>query len=353
MEITSNCFDKVVVDLLRSAKIREVPFSNCRFVCPKFVYSAFCQQFVHQNNGQPAEQISSKQSPPVNESAVKLFGEDDDIANNPTDRANSAKSLSFPRRRMFVFFLPLLFPPAALPTISKPFRQFVDDRFGPGVADLLAREDLGDVGSYGGGEHVAGEKTESGRFFTIAADVLLPLLAICRTMECQFVQALRYFIIAVSQFTDSQVNVIAYSLGVPIVRKAMLGGVCVDRGDLGRGSLTRYVNTFLAVAGPNRGVLSCSLPLSELRTACNPINGLRCNSRFLNDINSRKHYEAQIVYVIQSTGDLTVGNLVCGVQTTAVPGADYTLTFEGLTHLQVITLTVQQQFKLISQHIAN
>ncbi|KAI3421923.1 hypothetical protein GPALN_012464 [Globodera pallida] len=172
-------------------------------------------------------------------------------------------------------------------------------------------------------------------------------------MECQFAQALRYFIIAVSQFTDSQVNVIAYSLGVPIVRKAMLGGGCVDGGDLGHGSLTRYVNTFLAVAGPNRGVLSCSLPLSQLRTACNPINGLRCNSRFLNDINSRKHYEAQIVYVIQSTGDLTVGNLVCGVQTTAVPGADYTLTFEGLTHLQVIALTVQQQFKLISQHIAN
>lgn len=38
-------------------------------------------------------------------------------------------------------------------------------------------------------------------------------------------------------------------------RKAILGGNCVEGGDLGKGSLTQYVNTFLGVAGPNNGML--------------------------------------------------------------------------------------------------
>jgi hypothetical protein len=45
-------------------------------------------------------------------------------------------------------------------TISDNFRNFVQNRFGRNVANLLAREDLGASGSYGGGDHVAGEKTE-------------------------------------------------------------------------------------------------------------------------------------------------------------------------------------------------
>ena len=38
----------------------------------------------------------------------------------------------------------------------------------------------------------------------------------------------------------------------------MLGGRCVDGGDLGRGALTPFVNTFLAVAGPNQGIPFCA-----------------------------------------------------------------------------------------------
>jgi hypothetical protein len=66
-----------------------------------------------------------------------------------------------------------------------------------------------------------------------------------------------------------------------------------------------------------------------------------------------QHYEAQWIGVIRSTGDLTVGTSVCGgIQPTYLPGADYTVTFKGITHLQVCTLTVKQQLNLITNHTA-
>jgi hypothetical protein len=136
--------------------------------------------------------------------------------------------------------------------------------------------------------------------------------------------------------------------------QAMLGGLCVEGGDLGQGALTLYVNTFLAVAGPNQGIPFCSFPLAALTSTCNPVNGLRCGSRFLRDINGRQeHYEAQWIFVIQSNADFTVGNTVCGLQTTLVPGADFTLTFDDLSHIQLMTLTAQQQFDLITKHSVN
>lgn len=54
----------------------------------------------------------------------------------------------------------LIFATPICGTISDTFRTFIQNRFGRNVANLLARDDLGEVGSYGGGEHTAGEKTE-------------------------------------------------------------------------------------------------------------------------------------------------------------------------------------------------
>lgn len=59
------------------------------------------------------------------------------------------------------------------------------------------------------------------------------------------------------------------------------------------------------------------------------------------------------MYAIQSTTDLTIGTTVCGVQTAAIPGANYILTFEGLTHIQLSTLTGEQQFNLVTKHSVN
>ncbi|KAI1729674.1 lipase (class 2) domain-containing protein [Ditylenchus destructor] len=224
-----------------------------------------------------------------------------------------------------IFVLRLLFGSLMDATISDSFRQFIRSRYGRNVADLLARDDLGDVGSYGGGDHVAGQKTSkypvifvhgmltsAGTTQTMAsffqssggyseeelyATTFGPRgsLVISGAMDCQYSQTIRYMIIAVSEYTNSPVNVIAYSMGVPVSRKAILGGNCVEGGDLGRGTLTQYVNTFLGVAGPNNGALGCSLPLASFLTTCNSINGLRCGSAFLSDINSRQHYEGQYV----------------------------------------------------------
>lgn len=39
---------------------------------------------------------------------------------------------------------------------------------------------------------------------------------------------LRAMIIAVRQYTGMQVDVVGYSMGAPLARKAILGGQCVD-----------------------------------------------------------------------------------------------------------------------------
>ncbi|VDO69582.1 unnamed protein product [Heligmosomoides polygyrus] len=47
-------------------------------------------------------------------------------------------------------------------------------------------------------------------------------------MEHDQISLSRSFIIAVRQYTGTQVDVVAYSMGSPIARKAILGGQCVD-----------------------------------------------------------------------------------------------------------------------------
>ncbi|KAH7716516.1 hypothetical protein AAVH_16052, partial [Aphelenchoides avenae] len=44
-------------------------------------------------------------------------------------------------------------------TISDSFRKFIRNRFGIATEQLAARDDLGWVGSFGGGNHVGGRKT--------------------------------------------------------------------------------------------------------------------------------------------------------------------------------------------------
>ncbi|KAH7729782.1 Protein LIPS-7 a [Aphelenchoides avenae] len=54
-------------------------------------------------------------------------------------------------------------------------------------------------------------------------------------LKCAYVKQVRSMIIAVRQYTGLKVDVIAYSMGSPLARKAILGGHCVDtREILGR-----------------------------------------------------------------------------------------------------------------------
>jgi triacylglycerol lipase len=69
------------------------------------------------------------------------------------------------------------------------------------------------------------------------------------SLDCQFMKGLRALIKSVVGFTNQKVNVVGYSLGGPVSRKAILGGKCVETGeDLGP-PLTKSVNAYLGVAG--------------------------------------------------------------------------------------------------------
>ena len=59
-----------------------------------------------------------------------------------------------------LILLNLLFIPNYFAQFSSSFREFLKDYGGNDLEKLLTREDLGVKGSYGGGNHKAGEKTK-------------------------------------------------------------------------------------------------------------------------------------------------------------------------------------------------
>uniref|UniRef100_A0A915NT79 Triacylglycerol lipase n=1 Tax=Meloidogyne floridensis TaxID=298350 RepID=A0A915NT79_9BILA len=104
-------------------------------------------------------------------------------------------------------------------------------------------------------------------------------------MECRHINQIRLLIEAVSRYKNSNIDVVAFSMGSPMARKAILGGICVDIGQYLGQPLTSLVHTFIGVAGANRD----AEPLCKLLSwaePCNQINGISCNSAFLRDINS-------------------------------------------------------------------
>lgn len=141
-------------------------------------------------------------------------------------------------------------------------------------------------------------------------------------MECSYVKAVRALIVAVRLYTGRAVDVIGYSLGVPVSRKAILGGRCVDTGeDLGA-PLTKFVDTYVGVAGPNHGIAlqvgGIQIPgcVFSIIPVCNQRTGLYSGfcpseSEFLQDINRVMGYEGENRFSIYSRADQTVGHTVC------------------------------------------
>ncbi|VDM44383.1 unnamed protein product [Toxocara canis] len=233
-------------------------------------------------------------------------------------------------------------------SMSQPFLKWVSETYGSTIAMRLNRTDLGPGGSFGGGNHTSKQKTlhqpviivhgmtsRVDRFSDIKdyfmakgytdAEVYgttygdageTSMLFV--TMECDFVKRIRELIIAVNAFTNSKVDVLAFSMGSPIARKAILGGTCVDTEEQLGVPLTSLVDTFVGIAGANFGSFLCFLPLGS----CNTINGLHCRSRFLADINSRSRYEGSYIFTIYSTDDEYVGYEACERITSAIDGQD-------------------------------
>ncbi|PAV79895.1 hypothetical protein WR25_06612 [Diploscapter pachys] len=150
---------------------------------------------------------------------------------------------------------------------------------------------------------------------------------------------------AVHRYYNTEVDIVAYSMGSPLARKSILGGKCVDADiDMG-GALTDFVHTFVSVAGANRGSYICEIPLIG---ACNLINGLHCHSKFIDDINNQYYYEGAKVYNIYSDTDPIIGLYTCGYQSTAISGAQ-DIKLSGLTHKGTMFDTFQRQVRLLMQ----
>uniref|UniRef100_A0AC35U545 Lipase_3 domain-containing protein n=1 Tax=Rhabditophanes sp. KR3021 TaxID=114890 RepID=A0AC35U545_9BILA len=260
-------------------------------------------------------------------------------------------------------------------TISSHFKKFLVESYGKQVADSLARTDLGAIGSFGGGAkknnktalkpvimvhgitNSAGTFAMIGKHFTNHGYHNNQVFAttygdagktnvLMVTMECRFIMQVRMFIQAVSEYTNSKVDIVAYSMGSPVARKAILGGQCVDTGrDIGP-SITALVDTFIGVAGANHGSVLCFIPFGS----CNMINGLNCNSRFIADVNSKKHYEGNKIITLYSTGDDKVGFMACGQIASSIAGENQHHQRTGMNHDQVIFDTADFQLKLLKEN---
>ncbi|PIC34505.1 hypothetical protein B9Z55_014130 [Caenorhabditis nigoni] len=170
-------------------------------------------------------------------------------------------------------------------------------------------------------------------------------------MSCAHVRHVRRFIELVLKYTEAkQINIIGYSMGSPIARKAILGGKCVDDASVELGpSLQSRVHTYISVAGANQGSYLCMLPFFDI---CNMNTGLSCNSKFLADINWFKNYESSYKsFNLASTADWVVGYMACGKKASEFPGG-HEWKVDGMNHEQTEFDTAAIQLKMLRESYA-
>lgn len=95
------------------------------------------------------------------------------------------------------------------------------------------------------------------------------------------------------------------------------------------GHLQAHVETYVSVVGINYGVPWCECNDTsgatcvtfggvDFNASCSQLNGIRCGSAYLNDINGahpstpNNHYEGENVFSILTTDDDAIGYVVCG-----------------------------------------
>lgn len=137
------------------------------------------------------------------------------------------------------------------------FKEWLVKNFGTDVEAKLSRTDMGKIGSFGGKRTVndvldnnpivlvhgvsdfAGGKMRSvagqyvkrgGKWSEMYATTYAsgpqgnPLKFLEYSMKCEYVKQVRALIVAVRLYTGRAVDVLGFSLGVPVSRKAILGG---------------------------------------------------------------------------------------------------------------------------------
>ncbi|KAI6240280.1 Triacylglycerol lipase [Aphelenchoides fujianensis] len=276
--------------------------------------------------------------------------------------------------RAGIFLFLLLFGVPTEATISDSFYSFLVRRHGRQFADDIARRDFGTIGSFGGGNHTGHHRTKRTPTVFVTgwsstATFAWPAVWVWKSkgytdselygttygfpmgwtsfhwgLKCEYINATRNLIMAVAEFTHRPVNIVAYSQGGPVSRKAILGGHCVDTGEYLGPPLTHLVDVYLGVGGAMSGAMPCSV---EFLGVCSKINGMNCHSKFIQDINSEVRYEGRTIYVLQSSTDDMVGYRLCGKHPSEVVGANKTVTLFGYTHMLLCTITPFHQFNFI------
>jgi len=253
------------------------------------------------------------------------------------------------------------------------FQHFLNKTYGPVVAQQLARNDLGQFGSFGGansthefdlrrnplilfhglGSYASvmlnastvfaklGYKNDS--LFATSYGPNGSAIGVQDTLLCAYVKQVRTFILAVHKYTGRKVNIAAYSMGSTISRKAILGGLCVDTQENLGGPLTSIVDRYLSIVGANLGHILC-LKLSSY-PMCNNVTGLFPNSSlFIQDINHVQHYEGKDTYLIASLTDDSVG-----FAQELLHGANINVTISGFTHIESHFRTLNSQYELLTK----
>jgi hypothetical protein len=183
---------------------------------------------------------------------------------------------------------------------------------------------------------------------------------------------IRAFIEAVKAYTGAtKVDIVTHSMGVTLARKAVKGGAANDSlngGAYNLGSaLTSSVDTFVGIAGANRGLTTCYLSGPTTPT-CGSTNGFYPGylvggfgpygvSTFLVDLASSSHYEAANVYTIWSSVDEVIGygTIVYGTSTCRIPAQNGEKTFSAYPygHIGSKDQTPYYQWRMVKFHATN
>jgi hypothetical protein len=184
-----------------------------------------------------------------------------------------------------------------------------------------------------------------------------------------YVMKVRKLIEAVKAYTGAaKVDIIAHSMGVTLARKAILGGYANDSAEGGQyyigPSLTASVDTFVGIAGANRGLVSC-YQTGGTSPTCAATNGLypgywngvsvSGRSAYLENLMSTSKYEGAYRYSIWSTDDEVIGynNVVYYDYTSRIPGQTGEKVYSGYPygHFGVKDQTQAAQYSMVRSHV--
>lgn len=184
-----------------------------------------------------------------------------------------------------------------------------------------------------------------------------------------YVMKVRKLIEAVKAYTGAaKVDVVAHSMGVTLARKAILGGYANDSLEGGQyyigPPLTASVDTFVGIAGANRGLTSCYQTGPSTPT-CGSTNGLypgywngvgvSGRSSFLENLYSSSKYEGAYRYAIHSSADEVIGygGQVYYEYTARIPGqtGEKLYTSYPYGHFNSKDLTGNVQWNMVKNHV--